>query len=380
MQFARVEGEHPHDSPAGSIADAVEGVRGYGNDVAIQRAEAGTLAEVEQIRAETIRTNGGAFPESDQWVWRVFRFRDMPATRQTGLLDAFVTRPIPVAPGTPASQVPEPSLMFPGGRRFDWTDLRGPHQTFRVPRCLDDAMQGIASVPAPTRRLLCRCCGVPRKPSKRRANRVPPSCDSIGVASDECEAGDERPLVYRYPAGTEVKIRASKDPVWTVVLDESVSIRLLDFSGSKTPGMRAVVADVIPPIAVLQQAAEVRRSLQRCDLLIVLNSEAVGIERRGRAWDQRLPGGVFVSREAAERAFARSDASVRHEVPPESELNAEDDFWEWRRQKDLWDFHCDSTLQETIRAKDPKLYETLMQTPAPDCQSPPVMPEPGPSD
>jgi hypothetical protein len=204
--------------------------------------------------------------------------------------------------------------------------------------------------------------------------------DSIGVASDECEVGDERPLVYRYLAGTEVTIRASKDPVWSVVLDESVSVRLLDFSGSETRGMRAVVVDVVPPIAVLEQAADMRRSLQRCDLLIVLNSEAVGIERRGRAWNQRLPGGVFVSREAAERAFARSGAAVRHEVPPASEVNAEDDFWKWRRQKDVWDFHCDTTLRETIRAKDQKLHETLTQTPAPDCQSPPVMPEPGPSD
>lgn len=201
--------------------------------------------------------------------------------------------------------------------------------------------------------------------------------DSIGVEADECEVTDARQLVYRYPAGDEVRIQASKDPVWTVVLDESVDIRLIDFTGAKTRGMQVVVANVIPPVVVLEQAAAVRRTLQRCDLVVLVNGDVVGIERRGRTWNHQLPGGVFESREAAESVFAKSGAAVQHEVPPRSEVNAADDFWEWRRQKDLWDFHCDSTIREAIRTKNPELYEALTQTLAPDCESPPIMPEEG---
>jgi hypothetical protein len=81
-----------------------------------------------------MRTNGGDYPDSDQWVWRMFRFRTQPATGQTAFVEAFVTRPIPVVPGTTTPMVPRPSLLLPGGRRFDFMDFRGPHQTFRVSR------------------------------------------------------------------------------------------------------------------------------------------------------------------------------------------------------------------------------------------------------
>ena len=164
-----------------------------------------------------------------------------------------------------------------------------------------------------------------------------------------------------------------------IPLDESVNIVLLDFTGATLPEVRVVIADVIPAEPVLERAAAVRRSFLRCDLLIKLDGKAVGIERRGRDWSQRLPGGRFSSMEAAEEAFSESGASVRSEVPV-AEVKAQEDFWKWRRQQDLWDFHCDSTLRETIRAKDPKLYEALEQTPTPDCQSPPGMPEASPPD
>ena len=121
-------------TPGGAAADAFEGVRRTLDGVNRNRAEAETLAEVSQIRAETIRTNGGDYPNSDQWVWRVFRFRTQPATGHNAFMEAFVTRPIPVTPGTARSLVPEPRLLLPGGRRFDFMDFRGPHQTYRVPR------------------------------------------------------------------------------------------------------------------------------------------------------------------------------------------------------------------------------------------------------
>jgi hypothetical protein len=196
--------------------------------------------------------------------------------------------------------------------------------------------------------------------------------DSLEVASDECIVQNEAPISYRYPSGSHVSVRVPKDPVLMVPLDESVQIRLVDFSDSRSSEMRAVVADVVPSTTVLNQAADVRRALLRCDLLITLNGKAVGVERRGTDWSQRLPGGTFSTMEVAERAFAESGASVRHEAPSAAELDAEDEYWEWRKQKDLWDFHCDSTKRETLRFEDRELYAALMQTPAPDCQTPPV--------
>jgi hypothetical protein len=198
--------------------------------------------------------------------------------------------------------------------------------------------------------------------------------DSLAAASDECNVQNAEPLTYRYPSGNQVSIRAPKAPVFEVPLDESVDIRLVDFTGSRSREMQAVVADVVPSAAVLTRATDVRRTLLRCDLLITLNGEAVGVERRGTDWSQRIPGGIFSSIDAAERVFAESGASVRRETPSAAELDAEDQYWEWRRQKDLWDFHCDSTMRETVRARDAELYAALKQTSAPDCQSPPVMP------
>ena len=113
----------------------------------------------------------------------------------------------------------------------------------------------------------------------------------------------------------------------------------------------------------------------RCDLLVVLNGEPVELERRGTNWNREIPGGVFASIAEAERAFSESGASVRRTAPTSEVLRAESDYWEWRTRKDLWDFHCDSTISEVIRTKDPELYETLSQMPTPNCQTPPVLSE-----
>jgi hypothetical protein len=199
--------------------------------------------------------------------------------------------------------------------------------------------------------------------------------DSMGPSSPKCKVETDQRVAYRYPSGRQVAVQTSKDPALTVALDGSVDVRLLDFRSARSRGMQVVVAEVTPPAAVLKRAIDVRHSLLQCDLLITLNGEAVSIERRGTDWSQRLPGGRFPSMEAADRAYSKQGASVRHDVPSAADLQVQDDYWERRRQKDLWDFHCDATTREMIRTKNPTLYEALAQTPAPDCQSPPIMPE-----
>lgn len=195
-----------------------------------------------------------------------------------------------------------------------------------------------------------------------------------GASSEQCDPKATEPLTYRYPSGRKVTVRVSKDPILVVPLDEAVSVMLVDYRSAKNPGLQVVVAEVIPSAASLKKAHDVRRSIVRCDVLIKLNDEMVGISRRGIDWSQHLPGGTFSSTEAAERAFSRTGASIQHEMASAAVVNAQDEFWEWRKQKDLWDFHCDATIRETIRSKDPKLFEALRQTPTADCQNPPVMP------
>jgi len=120
---------------------------------------------------------------------------------------------------------------------------------------------------------------------------------------------------------------------------------------------------------------EARRSFLRCDLLIAVSGQIVGIERRGTNWREHLPGGTFASAEEAERTFADSGATVQRELPDQGQLQKQDEFWRWRREKDLWDFHCDAELRQTIKANDPQLYDALSKTPPVDCQAPPLMPE-----
>jgi hypothetical protein len=204
--------------------------------------------------------------------------------------------------------------------------------------------------------------------------------DPIGAASSQCRVDHDHPITYRYPSGRSVAIYASKEPVLTIPLNASVNVRVVDYRGSKSPGMQAVAVNVIPVEAVRDRASEVRRTFFRCDLLITVGGTVVGIERRGTDWRQRLPGGAFASIEDAERVFSDSGASLQRELPDPMQQQAQDEFWQWRREKDLWDFHCDAQLRETIRANDPKLYEALSETPSVDCQAPPPMPESGSTD
>jgi hypothetical protein len=204
--------------------------------------------------------------------------------------------------------------------------------------------------------------------------------DVIGVASNECRVEDGNAFTYRYPSGLTVAIEAAKQSVLTIALDESVEVRLLDYRAAKSPEMQAVIAHVIPGEDVRGRALEVRRSFFRCDLLVTVNGRVVGIERRGTNWRDHLPGGTFASTEDAERTFSVSEASVQRESPDQVELQKQDDFWQWRRKKDIWDFHCDGELRHIIKAKDRELYEALSKTPPVDCKAPPLLPAPATAD
>jgi hypothetical protein len=198
--------------------------------------------------------------------------------------------------------------------------------------------------------------------------------DRFGVELPECEVDNPETYTYRYPNGNPVTVLAAREALFTLRMDDSVSVLLLDFTSAELPEVRAVLARVIPPPQVLEGVAAVRDAVLFCDVLVVLDGKPVEIERSGRDWSRQLPGGHFSSLEAARIAFSGSRAAVRSEVPI-AEIQTQVEFWRWRRQRDLWEFHCDSTLSEAIREKDPDLYQALSRTPAPDCLAPPAMPE-----
>jgi len=105
--------------------------------------------------------------------------------------------------------------------------------------------------------------------------------------------------------------------------------------GAKSPEMQAVAVNVIPAEVVRGRALEVRRTFFRCDLIITVSGKVVGFERRGTDWRQRLPGGTFASTEEAEDVFSGSGASVQRQVPDQVELQKQDEFWQWRREKEI---------------------------------------------
>lgn len=199
--------------------------------------------------------------------------------------------------------------------------------------------------------------------------------DPRGSSEEICQPANGMKVSYVTPSGAPVSVRADREPIAVVRLDRSVRVQLIDYRRARSPEMKVVVADVMTSPMEHSRVEAARRARPRCDLLIMLDGQPVGIERRGTDWQEHLPGGVFATPDAAERAFARSEAILTHGTPPTSELEAQDAFWEWRRRRDIWEFHCDPAARRIIQERVPDVFEALQSTPAPDCQSPPAPPE-----
>jgi RHS repeat-associated protein len=118
-------------TPGGAAADLFEGGRTYLDGVAKSRAEAGIMEEVAQRRADAVRIGGS----QDKWTFVTEQNIVNRATGQRSFVDYRLGRNIPVAPGTPASNVPIPDSLTPfqgGIFQRTWT-LRGPLFIYRAP-------------------------------------------------------------------------------------------------------------------------------------------------------------------------------------------------------------------------------------------------------
>ena len=118
--------------------------------------------------------------------------------------------------------------------------------------------------------------------------------DVLGSPHEECRVDNGMDYVYRYPSGREVEVHASQSPLFTLSLASPVEVLVTDY-GEIEPGIAHVaVASVLPSIPDLDQARAARAEFARCDLLVLVDGQPVGIERRGTNWSRKLPGGVRV--------------------------------------------------------------------------------------
>lgn len=223
--------------------------------------------------------------------------------------------------------------------------------------------------------LLIACTGITHEEKQLEFREAAIGNDVLGV-SERCNLENTEVYSYRTPSGREMSIRAASQPVFTLLLDESVSVTFVDWGEIEEGQGRAVVANVVPRAQELQEANRARQAVFTCDLLLTIDGHPVDIERQGRNWVEWIPGGTFASISEAERAYSGSSARISSEIAPESERKAQQDFWKWRWERNLWEFHCDAWTREYVRSRDPKIYEALEQTARPDCEHPPEYEEP----
>ena len=64
--------------------------------------------------------------------------------------------------------------------------------------------------------------------------------DPLEIPEDECRVEKGSTVMYRFPSGREVAVRVSNHAAFTFPLGQSTEVRLVDYTASRSPEMRAV--------------------------------------------------------------------------------------------------------------------------------------------
>ena len=205
---------------------------------------------------------------------------------------------------------------------------------------------------------------------------IQPQPDAIPQVATMCRTGEQKPFVYRFPAGKTVELLASAAPVFSVGLGNEVVVRLTALPPVSSDGVSMVNAEVILPSPAGEDAAEHRRKLESCDLLIVVDGKPVGVAYGGTGqWEGAIPAGAFNSYETAEAVYADSVGRINRTVATAAVVQSDAALSAWLERRDAWVFHCHPETKAAVKTNDPATYERLRQLPKPDCQRPPTPPE-----
>jgi hypothetical protein len=200
--------------------------------------------------------------------------------------------------------------------------------------------------------------------------------DAIAQVATMCRTGEKGSFLYKFPAGNTAELTASVSPAFSIQIGPNVGVRLTKVPPANPEGVEIVNADVIRPRRIIEDAAEHRRRLEWCDLLVVVGGKPVGVIHGGTGqWEGSLPIGTFESYEAAETVYLGAAGSVDRTVASEAAVERDAQFAAWLDRRDAWAFHCHSETMTAIKSEDPATYERLMGLPKPDCQKQPTPPE-----
>jgi hypothetical protein len=205
---------------------------------------------------------------------------------------------------------------------------------------------------------------------------IEPREDAIAQVATACRTGEQRSFLFKFPAGNTADLMASVSPAFSIQIGQNVRVRLTKVPPASPEGVEMVVAGVIPALRIIEDAAEHRRRLEWCDLLVAVGGKPVGVIYGGSGqWEGSLPGGTFQSYEAAEAVYSGVVGSLDRTVASDADVERDAEFAAWLDRRDAWAFHCNRETMAAIKSEDPATYERLMGLPKPDCQEQPMPPE-----
>jgi hypothetical protein len=196
---------------------------------------------------------------------------------------------------------------------------------------------------------------------------------AIPQVAGACRSEDTETFAYRYPNGRLAERVASSTPSFSLRLTSERLLRLVRLDRPDLLGHSIVGAFLVVEPDDVVTFDERRREFVWCDLLVVVNGNAVGIIHSGvNGWDGGIPVGSFSSYDAAEAVYRASGIEMRREVQPAHESSGDAKIAAWLESRDTWEFYCSPGLKEDLEKRNPKAFEAMMKRSKPDCGESPV--------
>jgi hypothetical protein len=160
-----------------------------------------------------------------------------------------------------------------------------------------------------------------------------------------CSSDEQSSFRYTSPSGHVFSLSASASPAFSVDLRQTVRVNLIKFPSPYPDEAGVVFAEVIPVPRILKEAAEHRRRLEQCDLLIRVGDQTVGVIHGGTGqWEDFVPGGTFTNYEAAEAPYAGLVGSIDRSVASDALIKRDAAIADWISRRDDWLVRCSPEL------------------------------------
>jgi hypothetical protein len=201
------------------------------------------------------------------------------------------------------------------------------------------------------------------------------------VAPSDCTGGlDSKVMEYSYLKSVPMKFTVVKDVALELELENTrASLRKI-FSPYDGERIGVSVRLDLPP-EDLAKANAFRRKFVECPILIVIDGRVEYVEPRLTNWNSDIPGGAFHTMRDAREFYERPNVTIAEIESDLEVVEAEGEFWRWKRSHGLWLFHCDEAIRDRMKREASESFEFLIAHPElfenVSCSEEPKAPRPG---